>query len=192
MNASRAVPWLLSGLGHVATGFAMVIIGLGVHGRYRDQRPAAAQIALAAAMLAATGFLLTGISHVIGRQTLFLLSDANPKCRSAYIPPRLYGSGERPRPDRPGWFAAAVLLGGDWHAAPAFVLFGFLSGRRVADGRGRIPIYLFTVLWALWLAVALRLKAILRWTQLLRNFTGSLPVSGAPQARAHDDTVRVG
>ena len=26
MNASRAVPWLLSGLGHVATGFAMVIL----------------------------------------------------------------------------------------------------------------------------------------------------------------------
>lgn len=159
MNASRAVPWLLSGLGHVATGFAMVILGLGVHARYRDQRPAAAQVALAAAMLAATGFLLTGISHVIGRQTLFLLSDANPEMQeSAYMTAtvvRIWVNGLAQI--GLGWFAVQLSwLGWKTGTLPrAFLLFGFLSGAAgLLMAVAYIPIYLFTVLvWALWLAV---------------------------------------
>jgi hypothetical protein len=162
MNASRAVPWLLSGLGHVATGFAMVILGLGVHARYREPRPAAAQIALAAAMLAATGFLLTGISHVIGRQTLFLLSDANPELQeSAYMTAtvvRIWVNGLAQI--GLGWFAVQLSwLGWKTGTLPrAFVLFGFLSGAAgLLMAVAYIPIYLFTVLvWALWLAVVWR------------------------------------
>jgi hypothetical protein len=37
-NASRALPWLASGLGHVASGFAMVILTLGVYATYRRRR----------------------------------------------------------------------------------------------------------------------------------------------------------
>ena len=86
MNASRAWPWLLSGLGHVASGFAMVILALGAWAAYRSHRPAAALIALAAGLLSAAGFLLLGLSHVIGRQSLFLLADANPDLgESAYM-----------------------------------------------------------------------------------------------------------
>lgn len=159
MNASRAVPWLLSGLGHVATGFAMVILGLGVHARYREARPAAAQVALAAAMLAATGFLLTGISHVIGRQTLFLLSDANPELKeSAYMTAtvvRIWVNGLAQI--GLGWFAVQLSwLGWKTGTLPrAFVLFGFLSGAAgLLMAVAYIPVYLFTVLvWALWLAV---------------------------------------
>ena len=175
MNASRAVPWLLSGLGHVATGFAMVFLGLGVHARYRDLRPAAAQIALAAAGLAAVGFLLTGISHVIGRQTLFLLSDANPALQeSAYMAAtvvRIWVNGLAQI--GLGWFAVQLSwLGLKTGTLPrAFVLFGFLSGAAgLLMTVAYIPIYLFTVLvWALWLAVVWRrvdrrsrLKALLQ------------------------------
>jgi len=159
MNASRAVPWLLSGLGHVATGFALVILGLGIHARYRELRPAAAQIALAAALLAATGFLLTGISHVIGRQTLFLLSDANPGLQeSAYMTAtvvRIWVNGLAQI--GLGWFAVQLSwLGLKTGTLPrAFVAFGFLSGAAgLLMAVAYIPVYLFTVLvWALWLVV---------------------------------------
>jgi hypothetical protein len=159
MNASRAVPWLLSGLGHVATGFAMVVLGLGAHARYRAERPAAAQVALAAALLASVGFLLTGISHVIGRQTLFLLGDANPALQeSAYMTAtvvRIWVNGLAQI--GLGWFAVQLSwLGLKSGTLPrAFVLFGFLSGAAgLLMAVAYIPVYLFTVLvWALWLAV---------------------------------------
>lgn len=159
MHASRAVPWLLSGLGHVATGFAMVILGLGVHARYGGQRPAAAQVALAAAVLAATGFLLIGISHVIGRQTLFVLSDANPDLQeSAYMTAtvvRIWVNGLAQI--GLGWFAVQLSwLGWKTGTLPrAFVLLGFLSGAAgLLMAVAYVPIYLVTVLvWALWLAV---------------------------------------
>ena len=159
MNASRALPWLLSGLGHVATGFAMVILGLGVHARYRELRPAAAQVALAAAGLAAVGFLLTGISHVIGRQTLFLLSDTNPAlAASAYMTAtvvRIWVNGLAQI--GLGWFAVQLSwLGQSTRTLPrTFIAFGYLSGAAgLLMAVAYIPVYLFTVLlWALALAV---------------------------------------
>jgi hypothetical protein len=162
MNASRAVPWLLSGLGHVATGFAMVVLGLGVHARYRGLRPAAADLALAAAGLAAVGFLLTGISHVIGRQTLFLLGDANPDLKAtAYMAAtvvRIWVNGLAQI--GLGWFAVQLSwLGLKTGTLPrAFVAFGFLSGAAgLLMAVAYVPVYLFTVLiWALWLAIVWR------------------------------------
>lgn len=159
MNASQALPWLLSGLGHVATGFALVVLGLGVHARYRDLRPAAAQLALAAAMLGATGFLLTGISHVIGRQTLLLLADANPGLQeSAYMTAtviRIWVNGLAQI--GLGWFAVQLSwLGHKTGTLPrTFVLFGFLSGAAgLLMAVAYVPVYLFTgLVWALWLAV---------------------------------------
>ncbi|MEO8445152.1 MAG: hypothetical protein ABI567_09125 [Gammaproteobacteria bacterium] len=162
MNASRALPWLLSGLGHVATGFAVVILGLGVHARYRTQQPAAAQIALAAALLAATGFLLVGISHVIGRQTLFMLADANPALReSTYMTAtvvRIWVNGLAQI--GLGWFAVQLSwIGWQTGSLPrAFVAFGFLSGGAgLLMALAYVPVYLFTVLvWAAWLAIVWR------------------------------------
>ena len=157
--ASRALPWLLSGLGHVASGFAMVILTLGVYARYRDLRPAAALIALGAGLLAATGFFLIGISHVIGRQTLMLLADTNPDQRDAAYTAatvvRIWVNGLAQV--CLGWFAVQLSWCG-WQTRTlprSFLLFGFVSGAAgLAMAVAYIPIYLFTVLlWALWLGV---------------------------------------
>ncbi|MEO8225076.1 MAG: hypothetical protein ABI661_09745 [Gammaproteobacteria bacterium] len=162
MNASRALPWLLSGLGHVATGFAVVLLGLGVHARYRAQRPAAAQIAAAAALLGSAGFLLVGISHVLGRQTLFMLADANPALReSAYMTAtvvRIWVNGLAQV--GLGWFALQLSwIGWKTGSLPrAFVAFGVLSGAAgVLMAFAYVPVYLYTVLvWAAWLAIIWR------------------------------------
>jgi hypothetical protein len=160
-NASRTLPWLLSGLGHVLSGFAMVILALGVYTMFRDARPIAALIALSAGLLAAVGFLLLGMSHVIGRQTLFLLTDANPAMRdSAYMTAtvvRILFNGLAQV--GLGWFAVEL----SWcslktRALPRpFVLYGFLSGGAgLLMAFAYIPIYLYTVLiWALWLGLLL-------------------------------------
>jgi hypothetical protein len=161
MNASRAWPWLLSGLGHVASGFAMVILTMGIYSTYRDSRPAAALIALGAGLLAAAGFLLLGVSHVIGRQTLFLLADANPGLReAAYMTAtvtRIVFNGLAQV--ALGWFAVQL----SWCAMStrslpaAFVWYGYLSGAAgLLMAVAYVPVYLFTVLlWALWLGVLL-------------------------------------
>jgi hypothetical protein len=162
VNASRAVPWLLSGLGHVATGFALVFLALGTEARYRDRHPAAAALARAAAMLGATGFLLTGISHVIGRQTLFLLADANPDlAASAYMTATVVRIWVNALAQIGlGWFAVQLAwLGLKTATLPRpFVAFGFLSGAAgLLMAVAYVPVYLFTVLvWALWLTVAWR------------------------------------
>jgi hypothetical protein len=161
MNASRAVPWLLSGLGHVASGFAMVVLALfaGVH--YRERCPIAALLATAAGLLAATGFLLLGLSHVIGRQTLFLLTDANPAMRDpAYMTVtivRIICNGLAQV--GLGWFAVQLswcgLRTGD--LPRAFAWYGYLSGTAgLLMAIAYVPIYLYTVLlWAPWLGILL-------------------------------------
>jgi hypothetical protein len=161
MNASRAWPWLLSGLGHVASGFAMVILTLGAYVLYRESRPAAALIALGAGLLAAAGFLLLGLSHVIGRQTLFLLTDANPGLReSAYMTAtivRIYFNGLAQV--GLGWFAVQLSWCGLKTATlpRLFCWYGYLSGAAgLLMAIAYIPVYLFTVLvWALWLGAIL-------------------------------------
>lgn len=161
MSASRAWPWLASGIGHVASGFAMVILALGVHARYRERRPAAAQVALAAGLLSATGFLLLGISHVIGRQTLFLLADVNPELReAAYMSAtvvRIWVNGLAQI--GLGWFAIQLSWCGlSTQTLPrAFCGYGFLSGAAgLLMAVAYVPVYLFTVLlWAPWLGVLL-------------------------------------
>ncbi|MBM4196554.1 MAG: hypothetical protein FJ197_05555 [Gammaproteobacteria bacterium] len=161
MAASQALPWLLSGLGHVASGFAMVILALAVHVAFRHSCPAAALIALAAGLLSATGFFLTGLSHVIGRQTLLLLADANPALREvAYMSAtvvRIWVNGLAQV--CLGWFALQLSYCGLATGAlpKAFCRFGYLSAAAgLVMAVAYIPVYLYTVLiWALWLAVIL-------------------------------------
>ena len=160
-NASRALPWLASGIGHVATGLAMVVLAAGAHGWFRRATPAAALLLLATGLLAATGFLLLGISHVIGRQTLFLLTDANPGMRdAAYLTAsivRIYFNGLAQV--ALGWFAVQLSWSGlATGALPrAFCRYGYVSGAAgLLMAVAYIPVYLFTVLgWSLWLAVVL-------------------------------------
>jgi hypothetical protein len=161
MNASRAWPWLLSGIGHTASGFAMVVLTMGIYAKYRESRPAAALLMLGSGLLAATGFLLLGVSHVIGRQTLFLLADANPGLReSAYMTAtvtRIFFNGLAQV--ALGWFAVQLSWCGlGTRSLPAgFCWYGYLSGTAgLLMAVAYIPVYLFTVLaWALWLGVLL-------------------------------------
>jgi hypothetical protein len=161
--ASRAWPWLFSGIGHVASGFALVILGLATYRRYQERHPEAALVAAAAALLAAAGFLLVGISHVIGRQTLFLLAEANPgELRDA-----AYAAATVVRI----WVNALAQIGLGWFAVQlawcgrqtgelprAFILFSYFSGAcGLLMAVAYIPVYLYTVLvWAAWLAVVWR------------------------------------
>jgi hypothetical protein len=158
--ASRAWPWLLSGLGHVASGFAVVLLGLATWRRYGQRYPEAALVGGAAALLAGTGFLLVGTSHVIGRQTLFLLGDANP--------PALRDAAYTAATVVRIWVNALAQIGLGWFALQlawcgrrsgelprSFVWFSYVSGAcGLLMAVAYIPIYLYTVLvWAAWLAV---------------------------------------
>jgi hypothetical protein len=160
-NASRALPWLFSGLGHLVSGFAMVVLTLGIFGRFRDVSPPTAWLMFAAGLLAATGFLLLGFSHVIGRQTLFLLSDRNPAMQDS-----LYATMTLVRIlfnslAQVGLGAFAILLGAagwrDRSLPRAFCGYSVLSGvAGVAMGFAYVPVYLFTVLfWTGWLGMLL-------------------------------------
>lgn len=157
--ASRAWPWLLSGIGHVASGFAVVILGLATYRRNRGRYPEAALVAAAAALLAGAGFLLVGSSHVIGRQTLSLLADANPVALrdAAYTAATVVRI----------WVNALAQIGLGWFTVQlawcgsktgelprGFVRFSYVSGAcGLLMAVAYIPIYLYTVLvWAIWLA----------------------------------------
>lgn len=160
-SASRAVPWLLSGLGHVASGFAMVVLALFAGVRYRQRCPAAALLATAAGLIAATGFLLLGLSHVIGRQTLFLLTDANPAMRDpAYMTVtivRIICNGLAQV--GLGWYAVQLSWCGlrTGSLPRAFAWYGFLSGAAgLLMAIAYVPVYLYTVLlWAPWFGILL-------------------------------------
>jgi hypothetical protein len=161
MNASRAWPWLLSGLGHVASGFAMVILALGTWAAYHSRRPAAGLIALAAGLLSATGFLLLGLSHAIGRQSLLLLAEANPGLgESAYMTAtvmRITVNGLAQV--GLGWFAVQLSWCGlkTGTLPKALCWYGFLSGAAgLLMAIAYVPVYRFTVLlWAPWLGIIL-------------------------------------
>lgn len=161
--ASQAWPWLLSGIGHVASGFAVVILGLATFRRYHLRHPEAALVAAAAALLAGTGFLLVGISHVIGRQTLFLLAEVNP----AALRDAAYTAATVVRI----WVNALAQIGLGWFAVQlawcgrktgelpgSFVWFSYFSGAcGLLMAVAYIPVYLYTVLvWATWLAFVWR------------------------------------
>ena len=71
-------PWWFSGLAHLASGFVFPIIGLGVYGMFKDERPVAAQVALVAALFAGIGYLTVGINDVPGTRLKLLLMQFSP------------------------------------------------------------------------------------------------------------------
>lgn len=158
--AMTSWPWRLSGLGHLVTGFAAVILGFATHARFVEVRMIAARLALGAALLAGAGFLLTGISSLLGAQALELLAEQNAdQTRSLF----LAGSVVRISFNglaivAMGWFAlqlswCGLQTGG---LQRAFCYFGYLaasSGLLMAFAY--IPVYLSVYcLWALWMAFA--------------------------------------
>jgi hypothetical protein len=160
-RASQSTEWLFSGLGHFAAGFAMTILALAGHEMFREARPVASRVALAAGMLAAVGFMLLGISHLLGRQAVHLIAEANPGMKdSAFLVISLVrivfnGLAQVGL----GWFTIQFSWCG-WSTrtlGKPFALFGFFSGSAgILMGFAYIPVYLFTVLvWSLWCAITL-------------------------------------
>lgn len=158
-NAMGSLPWALSGLGHLLTGFAAMILGFAVHVRFVEARPVAARLGLGAAIAAAAGFMLTGISDLMGAQALGLLEAQNPEQTQA-----IYLAASIMRISfnglaivAMGWFALQLSWCGlqTGQLPRAFCYFGYLaalSGLLMAFAY--IPVYLTLYLvWSLWMAV---------------------------------------
>ena len=159
-NAIGSVPWRLSGIGHLLSGFAMVVIALATYRRFRPSRPLAGALAAGAAMLSAAGFLLTGLTDVPGSGALNLLVAQNPGTETnAYLANSLIRIAfNNLAIVSLGWFAVQL----SWcrlktGAQPkAFTYYGFLAG---LSGLGMIitftPYLPLFLLWALWLGILL-------------------------------------
>jgi len=155
-------PWLASGVGHFLTGLAAVPLALWAAELLRQASPLAASFLRIAGLFAAVGFLLGGVTDLLGSHALGLLVAENPTHRDA-----LYLADSLLR----------VVLNGF-----AIVAFGWFIGQLswCAAGAGLLPrglcrlgyaaaasALLFTVVylplylplylaWALWLGLALR------------------------------------
>ena len=172
-NAIGSVPWTLSGIGHLLSGFAMVYLALCPRELFREHKLLPARVALVAGVISAVGFLLTGISDLVGGGlfkspfgAVTIMAAQNPDIeRAAYVSQALarisYNSLAQVGL---GWYAILV----SWCGLKTGLLqrplcyFGYLSGFcGVIMGLMFVPLYLYTVLiWSLWYGLAL-----LRWPQ---------------------------
>lgn len=71
-------PWLASGLGHFLSGFACVPLALWAFHAFRKSTPVAGAFALVAGLFAGAGFLLGGITDLLGSHSASLFATANP------------------------------------------------------------------------------------------------------------------
>jgi hypothetical protein len=78
LNAQFSFSFISSGSAHVVCGFALLILGLGLHNRFRGRHPVGAQMLMLAALLSGLGFLLTGISDIPGAVYAKILREQNP------------------------------------------------------------------------------------------------------------------
>lgn len=88
-DALGSPPWIASGLAHVVTGVAVVVLGTNlariVGGSPNGSRTIAEYLRYAS-LAAGVGFTLLGVADVQGSQTVKLLADQNPELdRSAYL-----------------------------------------------------------------------------------------------------------
>lgn len=167
-NAIGSVPWTLSGFGHLLSGFAMVYLALAGREMFRDYKLVPARVAMVAGVISAIGFLLTGISDLVGGGpfkspfgAVPLLAAANPDLeRAAYLSQSLarisYNSLAQVGL---GWYAVLVSWCGlkTGLLPRALCWFGYFSGFcGMVMGIMFVPLYLYTVLiWSLCYGVAL-------------------------------------
>jgi hypothetical protein len=158
-------PWLASGVGHFLSGFACVPLALWAHSAFRARQPVAAAFALVAGLFAGAGFLLGGITDLLGSHAAGLFAAANP----AYGD-EIYLADSLLRVVLNGfaivsfgWFTAQVSWAGGrsgwlgraqagcgWLAAVSALLFAVVY----------VPLYLpLYLVWSGWLALRLRRSA---------------------------------
>jgi hypothetical protein len=159
-NAIGSVPWRLSGVGHLLSGFAMVVLATAAYGRFKAERPLAAALAAGAAALSAAGFLLTGLADVPGSGALKLLVAQNPGTEThAYLANSLMRIAfNNLAIVGLGWFAVQLSWCGlkTGGLPRAFSYFGYFAG---LTGLGMMAVftpYLLVVpIWSLWLGILL-------------------------------------
>ena len=82
-EAVGSAPWRLSGLGHLCTGFAMVVLAVGIRQWMDDRGSRLGPLAHGAALVSSAGFVLNGLSNLLGAQAAHLVADQNPAVRDA-------------------------------------------------------------------------------------------------------------
>ena len=167
-NALGSAPWTLSGLGHFVSGFAMVYLALCAREMFREHKLVPARVALVAGVIGAVGFLMTGISDLVGGglfkspfAAATLLAGQNPDVARA-----VYAAQALPRITYNalaqvglGWYAVLV----SWCGLKTGLMgrglgwFGYFSGFcGLLMGLMFVPLYMYTVLvWSLWYGVFL-------------------------------------
>lgn len=167
-NAIGSVPWTLSGIGHLLSGFAMVYLALCAREMFREAKLVPARVALVAGVISAIGFMLTGIADLVGGGpfgspfgAVALLAAQNPDVeRAAYLAQALarisYNSLAQVGL---GWYAVLVSWCGlkTGLFGRGLCYFGYVSGFcGLVMGVMFVPLYLYTVLvWSLWYGVTL-------------------------------------
>lgn len=167
-NAIGSVPWTLSGFGHLFCGFAMMYLARAAGELCGPAGAAPARIAGYAAVAGGIGFLLTGISDLVGGGpfgspfgAVRLMAAQNPDVeRAAYLAQSLarisYNSLAQVGL---GWYAVLVSWGGIRSGSlPKWLCyFGYFSGFcGVIMGVLFVPLYLYTVLlWSLGFGITL-------------------------------------
>lgn len=167
-NALGSFYWTLSGIGHLVSGFAMVYLARAAGLLMGEQHGGSAEIARMGGLIGGIGFLLTGISDLVGGGlfgspfgAVKLLSAQNPDLEgAAYLSQSLarinYNSLAQVGL---GWYAVLLSRGSlrSRTLPRAFGYFGYFSGVcGLVMGVMFVPLYLYTVLvWSLWLSVLL-------------------------------------
>src|SRR6476620_9619591 len=80
-DALGSVPWLASGVAHLVTGVAVVVLGVNLARVISPSRPRLAEYLRYATAVAAVGFTMLGVADVQGSQTMNLIVDQNPELR---------------------------------------------------------------------------------------------------------------
>lgn len=167
-NAVGSVPWTLSGLGHLLSGFAMVYLGLGARAIFRSYKLVPTRVAMLAAVIGAVGFMLTGISDLVGGGLFGLGNGALTQLVA-----------QNPDLERPAYLALSLgrivfnclaQVGLGWYAVLVswcgrrtgvlprwFCYVGYVSGfMGLVQGIVFFPFYLqFVLIWSLLFAILL-------------------------------------
>jgi hypothetical protein len=82
-DAVGSAAWIASGLGHLATAAAVVVLAVVLRDRFAGVDPTRASLLHGFALVAAAGFALDGIGNLSAGQATHLLAEANPASAEA-------------------------------------------------------------------------------------------------------------